>query len=243
MAYIGQLSREQRGLAGAAALLATVAVGVGLASGLDLDVVRRANEAITAIALRAPELPAQKRIPKKTKTDKPSGTASAANKFAKAAAITAPEPKLPPRTQPVNSASQPGAGSEASAGATNRAGPGSGAGGRGSGPGAGGAGSGAGGISKAVWISGTIRNRDYPKEASRARIGGEVEVRFTIQPTGRVSGCRVTRSSSDASLDATTCRLIEDRFRFRPATNAAGETVASEYGWRQSWWLERGGGH
>ena len=70
-------------------------------------------------------------------------------------------------------------------------------------------------------------------------VGGEVEVRFTIEATGRVTGCRVSRSSGDASLDATTCRLIEERFRFKPATNAAGEAIRSPYGWRQSWWLER----
>src|SRR3546814_7515327 len=98
--------------------------------------------------------------------------------------------------------------------------------------------SGTGGGTKAVLVSGRIEDRDYPKQAARAKIGGEVEVRFTIQPTGRVTGCRVTRSSGDPALDATTCRLIADRFRFRPATNAAGEPVASDYGWRQSWWLE-----
>jgi protein TonB len=90
-----------------------------------------------------------------------------------------------------------------------------------------------------VWRSGTIRDRDYPREASRAKAGGEVEVRFTIEASGRVSGCRITRSSGDASLDRTTCDLIEERFRFKPATNAAGDPVASQYGWRQTWWLER----
>ena len=65
-----------------------------------------------------------------------------------------------------------------------------------------------------------------------------MEVRFTIEPSGRVTGCRISRSSGDASLDLTTCALIEERFRFKPATNAAGDPVASPYGWRQSWWLE-----
>ncbi|WP_242446030.1 energy transducer TonB [Sphingopyxis lindanitolerans] len=112
-------------------------------------------------------------------------------------------------------------------------------GGGGNGTGAGGSGTGTGGGSKAAWRSGTINDRDYPRDAARAKIGGEVEVRFTIQPTGRVTGCRVARSSGDASLDATTCRLIEDRFRFRPATNGAGDPITSAYGWRQSWWLEK----
>lgn len=239
MAYTGQISGREKALSGGGALIAVATVGLVLASGLDLDVVRKAGEAITAIAIPAPPPPRELAAPAKTATEKASGRASAPNKHAKAAAIAAPPPKLPPIVPPVAAAPQPGAGTEAAAGAAATAGPGSGAGGRGDGTGAGGAGSGAGGGSKAIWQSGTIRDSDYPREARRARIGGEVEVRFTIEASGRVRGCRVSRSSGDASLDQTTCRLIEERFRFRPATNVAGEAIASPYGWRQRWWLER----
>jgi protein TonB len=237
MAYSGQISRQQRIVSGGAALLAVVAVGFGLASGLDLDVVRKASQAIAALAIPAPP-PPEPVVPQNAPNDTASGQASAANKHAKAAPIAAPKPKLPPTTPPVAAAPQPGTGSDTSAGATPNPGAGSGAGGQGDGTGAGGSGNGTGGGSKAVWRSGTIRDRDYPRSASRARVGGEVEVRFTIQPSGRVSGCRVSRSSGDTALDETTCRLIEERFRFRPATNAAGTAIASDYGWRQSWWLE-----
>ena len=239
MAYTGQVSRHQKLVSGGAALLAVGAVGFGLASGLDLDVVRKASNAIAAIALPAPVPPREEVAPAKAPSEKASGKASAANKHAKAAAVAAPPPKLPPISPPVAAAPHPGAGNDASAGATPNPGPESGVGGRGDGTGAGGAGSGTGGGTKAIWRRGTIRDRDYPREASRAKAGGEVEVRFTIEASGRVSGCRVTRSSGDASLDRTTCELIEERFRFKPATNAAGEPVASQYGWRQSWWLER----
>lgn len=240
MAYTGQITGRQRLLASGATLLAAVAVGVGLVSGLDLNVVRAASEAISAIAIPAPKPPQEVVVPAETRSEKASGKASAANTYAKAAAVAAPKPKLPPpKPPPVNAAPQPGMGSDASAGATPTPGPGSGAGGRGDGTGAGGSGSGTGGGGKAAWRSGTIRDSDYPREASRAKVGGEVEVRFTIEATGRVTGCRVARSSGDASLDATTCRLIEERFRFKPATNAAGEAIRSSYGWRQSWWLER----
>ena len=238
MAYTGQVSGRQHAISAGGALIAVLAVGFGLASGLDLDVVRKASEAITAIAIPAPPPPREQIVPPKASSEKASGKASAANKHAKAASIFAPKAKLPPIVPPVAAAPRPGAGDDASAGATPTPGLGSGAGGRGDGTGAGGTGSGTGGGTKAVWRSGTIRDRDYPREASRAKAGGEVEVRFTIEASGRVSGCRVTRSSGDASLDETTCRLIQDRFRFKPATNAAGDNVASQYGWRQSWWLE-----
>jgi protein TonB len=239
MVYTGQVSKQQKALSGGGALFAVVAVGLGLASGLDLEVVRKASEAISAIALPAPPPPHEEVVPVKAPSEKASGKASAANKHAKAAAVAAPPPKLPPITSPIAAAPRPGAGNDASAGATPNPGPGSGAGGRGDGTGAGGAGNGTGSGTKALWRTGTIRDRDYPREASRAKMGGAVEVRFTIEASGRVSGCRVTRSSGDASLDGTTCELIEERFRFKPATNAAGEPVASQYGWRQSWWLER----
>lgn len=238
MAYTGQISGRERVLSGGGALFAVAAVGLGLASGLDLSVVRRASEAITAIAIPAPPPPREQAVPAKAASEKASGKASAANKQAKAAAVAAPPPKLPPLVPPVAAAPRPGEGNAPSAGATPEPGPGSGAGGRGDGAGAGGSGSGTGGGTKAIWRSGTIRDRDYPREASRAKAGGEVEVRFTIEASGRVTGCRVSRSSGDASLDRTTCRLIEERFRFKPATNAAGEAIASPYGWRQSWWLE-----
>lgn len=239
MAYTGQISTRQRAFASGSAVMIVAAVGFGLVSGLDLEFVRKASEAITAIAIPAPRPPREEMTRSKAPSERAKGPASAANKFAKAAAVAAPPPKFPPISPPINAAPRPGEGSALSAGATPDPGPGSGAGGRGDGTGAGGAGSGTGGGKRAVWHSGAIRDRDYPREASRAKAGGEVEVRFTIEANGRVTGCRVTRSSGDTSLDETTCRLIQARFRFWPATNAAGQPVASQYGWRQSWWLEQ----
>ncbi|HMO74857.1 MAG TPA: energy transducer TonB [Sphingopyxis sp.] len=240
MGYTGRLPARQRMASGGATLTIALAVGAGLLSAFDLVVVKQASHAISAIALPAPKPPEPVSIPDKQPHEQPAGAASAANLRARAAPVLAIKPPLPlPDPPPIAAAPKPGAGSDTSAGAAPVAGPGAGAGGQGDGIGAGGAGKGTGGATKAVWRSGAIRDRDYPREASRAQTGGEVEVRFTIEANGRVTGCRVTRSSGDASLDATTCRLIEARFRFRPATNAAGEPIASTYGWRQSWWLER----
>ncbi|MBB5707919.1 energy transducer TonB [Sphingopyxis panaciterrulae] len=238
MAYTGQLPRRQRMIAGGGALIAALLVGIGLASGLDLNVVRTAAESISAFAIPAPPPPESPRPVERT-PDSKAGKAAPPNERTKAVPAVAPKPKLPVPDPALPAAPHPGTGREASAGATPTPGRGSGAGGRGDGTGSGGAGSGTGGGTRPVLVSGRIEDRDYPRQAARAKSGGEVEVRFTIQPTGRVTGCRVTRSSGDAVLDATTCRLIEDRFRFRPATNAADEAVASAYGWRQNWWLER----
>ncbi|MDZ3830986.1 MAG: TonB family protein [Sphingopyxis sp.] len=240
MVYTGRISGGQRATSGAAALLAVAAAGFILARGLDIDMVRTVSETIAAISIPAPPpAPTPAPTPDPAARDTPSGKASAANKTAKAAPVLAPKPKLPPVTPPVAAAPQPGIGRDDSAGATPNPGPGSGAGGRGDGTGAGGSGNGSGAGTRPIWQSGTIRDRDYPRAASQAKVGGDVEVRFTVEPSGRVSGCRTVRSSGDAALDSTTCRLIEERFRFRPATDARGVAVASPYGWRQSWWLER----
>lgn len=240
MGYTGQLPVRQRMASGGATLMIALTIGAGLLSAFDLVVVKRASPAISTLVLPAPKPPEPVAIADTQPHEQPAGAASAANLRAKAAPVLAVTPPLPlPEPPPVAAAPKPGSGNEASAGAAPVAGPGTGAGGQGDGIGAGAAGKGTGGATKAVWRSGTIRDHDYPRDASRALTGGEVEVHFTIEANGRVTGCHVARSSGDASLDATTCRLIEARFRFKPATNAAGEAVASPYGWRQSWWLER----
>jgi protein TonB len=60
-------------------------------------------------------------------------------------------------------------------------------------------------------------------------------VRYVVGTDGSVGGCRVTRSSGHAELDETTCRLIEQRFRYRPARDGAGrpvpETVSRTFDW------------
>ena len=91
---------------------------------------------------------------------------------------------------------------------------------------------------RARLLAGTINDRDYPAAAARAAIGGSVTVRFTVGTDGRARDCGVMRSSGDIALDATTCRLIQRRFRYAPARDEAGRAVESQQGWRQDWWLE-----
>ncbi len=237
MSYSGQISARQRWIAASSTLILVVAVGMALLKGLDLSVVRIADVAISTISIPAPQ-PRDERPPEPRFDETASGNAGAANRRANAAPVLAPKPKLPPIKPAIPAAPTPDAGSESSGGAATEPGAGSGAGGRGDGSGAGGPGSGTGGGTRPLWVSGTIRDKDYPRPAARAKVGGEVEVRFTVEPSGRVTGCRVSRSSGDLSLDATTCRLIEERFRFKPATDGRGTPVTSQYGWRQTWWLE-----
>jgi protein TonB len=94
-----------------------------------------------------------------------------------------------------------------------------------------------GGIVRARWASGSISNRDYPKAARTAGVGGAVTVHFDVRADGGAEHCRVVASSGSALLDETTCRLIEARFRYIPARDATGAAIPDIAGWRQDWWL------
>lgn len=112
-----------------------------------------------------------------------------------------------------------------------------GSGGSGSGLGNSGTGSGGGRPVVAPRLTGgRIVPRDYPRAANGDQ--GTVIAHVAVAADGRVTGCRVARSSGNAVLDATTCRLIRERFRFNPARNARGEPVAGEFGWQQRWWRD-----
>jgi protein TonB len=88
---------------------------------------------------------------------------------------------------------------------------------------------------RARHISGGLGPDDYPPRAFNARATGVVHLRFTVTPRGRVENCIVTRSSGHRDLDTTTCRLIERRFRYRPARDGSGrpveQSVTSSFDW------------
>jgi periplasmic protein TonB len=75
----------------------------------------------------------------------------------------------------------------------------------------------------AQWLSGGPTNSDN----RHGRYTGTVVVQFTVQPDGRASSCITARGSGNAELDSLTCRLVEERVRFRPALDADGRTIAS----------------
>jgi protein TonB len=144
-------------------------------------------------------------------------------------ATAAPIAALPPRVvlSPLDAPPVAATGTAASSGAA-AAGAGTGAGGAGNGTGGGGG--------KLAQIAGTIDSaRDYPIETRDRRIGTSVLIVFTVGVDGRAHDCQVRNPSGDPSSDAITCKLAEQRFRFRPATDAAGNPVPALHGWRQTW--------
>lgn len=67
---------------------------------------------------------------------------------------------------------------------------------------------------------------DYPPDAARDRLSGEVSVRYWVDAQGKASDCQLRRSSGVASLDRATCRFVNERVRFTPAKDKAGRPMA-----------------
>ncbi|QFT76764.1 TonB family protein [Erythrobacter sp. THAF29] len=151
--------------------------------------------------------------------------------------VTAPTSRIETQPTPRPQASSTGTATRSGARDT---GEGTGAAGTGTGTGSGNRGGGRGGVavSKPVHISGSINNaRDYPTPPGgrEARRGTEVIVKVTVGVDGRARGCSIYRPSPDPEADRITCRLVEERLRFRPATDANGNSVPAPFYWRQRW--------
>lgn len=84
-------------------------------------------------------------------------------------------------------------------------------------------------------ISGEITSGDYPRDLRDAGVGGRVSFVFTVEPNGRVGRCTVTRSSGVPELDSLTCRLIQQRFVYRPSTDSRGRPIADEVDGEHDW--------
>lgn len=79
---------------------------------------------------------------------------------------------------------------------------------------------------------------DYPAAAMEAREQGVVWVTAMVNVDGRVSQCLVEESSGSSRLDLVTCRILQRRARFIPATDSAGSPVPSRFRQRVRWELE-----
>jgi periplasmic protein TonB len=224
-----------------------IALGFVLLAGLRVDMPARISENLKIFGVLPdplPPPPAPKKPVSRHESLRPEGAASPPNLKAKPTPVVAPVPVIPvPLPPPIIAAPKPGIGSDASAGDAAVRGPGTGSGGVGNGTGSGdaGYGDGDGGNSPPRWIRGRIRDSDYPRAEAEAGISGTVSVRYAVESSGRATGCIVTRSSGSANLDAVTCRLIEDRFRYRPSITPQGRAVRSIIVENHHWEIDRTG--
>lgn len=241
------LSNRRERIGGAVAALA-VTGALGLVLVLGLAVRSGALDPAEGIALFSvqPDKPRPKvkteRMPERN--TRPSGAAAPPNLKSRATELVAPKPVVPIVIQPLVIAAEKAAdGVQTTSGAAPVAGPGTGAGGRGDGFGGGGSGDGDGAgdpdATPPRQIRGSIRDSDYPEDLADAGIGGRVTVLFVVERDGRVPECDVVGSSGVPRLDALTCRLIRERFRFRPSRDGKGRPVPSLVRESHEWVFER----
>lgn len=218
-----------------AVLVLHVGLGIAIFTGLAGRAMTLIDHAASPEAYSVPLDPSPPPpAPSPVPTPEPAGDEGAAAKKAKPKAIAAPPARIPNKAVTAAPAASTG---DATRSGASSAGSGTGGGATGSGTGGGGSGDGWGaGGSRAVKIAGDITaTRDYPARTRTQRIGTSVIVVLSVGTDGRVRGCRIHKPSPDAEADAITCRLARERFRFRPATDRAGNPIESEFGWQQRW--------
>lgn len=217
----------------AAVVVVQTALGLALLIGLRVPVMRGADvvERLIEVAIPPPEPPIPPPTPE-TPRKSEHRTAAAPKAEAKPpGGSPGPQPAhAPPSVAPIV-AVHPNA---APSGGGSGTGPalGSGAGGGAGGRGYGGSGGGGTDIQQ---IAGDITPRDYPHNLAKAGIGGTVAMRFTVGVNGRVAHCVVIGTSGIPELDALTCRLVEQRFVYRPATDAYGKPVPDQVELEWTW--------
>ncbi|MGE5564445.1 MAG: energy transducer TonB [Bacillota bacterium] len=229
-AYPGTRPRERLvALAGVA--LVQLGLGAALLSGFRVDVLRR-NELISRLVeITLPRVPPP---PSPVVHVRPADRHSAAGPKALAKPLGGSPGPLPAHSPPAPApivSLRPSA-PPSGGGSGNGPAAGSGAGG-----GTGGQGFGADdeGGTDLVQIAGAILPSDYPRDLRERGIGGRVSMVFTVGPSGRVTSCTITRSSGVPELDGLTCRLIEQRFRYRPSTDRYGRPMADEVEGEHDW--------
>lgn len=243
MAFSGASAKNDKLKSATVVVLIHVVVGYVILNAFDIrpgDVITSSLSRLNMVDFSIPPVVADEQSKQAT----PEGAASAANLKKTSAPREAPKRIIEiPQPKPLLAAPTAGKGSEKDAGATITPGPGTGVGGVGSGFGSGNNGNGTGGgsmTSRAKLVGGMITNADYPKSATATRQGGSVTAHFTFGVDGHAKKCRVVKSSGNSDIDATTCRLTEQRFRYEPARNKLRHPISDVTGWQQTWWLERG---
>lgn len=226
--YRGNADRPDKAKAIGAVVAVHAALAFVILTGLNVGMVRNAVERLTTIRISEPPPPVQpppRPAPKAEAMKKPEGAAA---KKAEPTPVVAPEPKLPLPT-PIPAAKIAGTGGAPTSGAA-AAGSGTGAGGSGNGPGGGDFSR----FTPARKIT-KIPDSEYRRIAASGIARGAVAITIRVNPDGRVSNCRIARSSGSNYADALMCQLTIQYIRFEPARDPYGRPVAQDVTWAPDW--------
>ena len=78
----------------------------------------------------------------------------------------------------------------------------------------------------------------YPAPARATGEQGRVSFTLSVDETGRVSDCKVTKSSESPLLDETTCNFMTTNGRFEIARNKKNKPTPSKWSSSMTWKLE-----
>jgi len=78
----------------------------------------------------------------------------------------------------------------------------------------------------------------YPAPARATGEQGRVSFTLSVDETGRVSDCKVTKSSESPLLDETTCNFMTANGRFEIARNKKNKPTPSKWSSSMTWKLE-----
>ena len=80
-----------------------------------------------------------------------------------------------------------------------------------------------------------ITSNDYLRRDLTREREGIARYRLVVGSDGGVDACEITASTGHTSLDRNTCRLIQRRARFEPATDGNGARVVGTYTGTVTW--------
>jgi protein TonB len=231
--YAANATYADRTKAVAAVVLVHVALAFVILAGLNVRTIGHAVDHLrTFNVVEIPPPPPEPPPPPAKKAQRAKREAGAPAKKAEATPVVAPKAKIRTRPlSPVIASPVAGTGSASRSGAST-AGNGTGAGGNGNGPGGGGDYA---EFTPARRIS-KIPDREYRRLAATGIHNGSVGITIKVNTDGRISNCRIARSSGDGYADSTMCRLAQQYVRFRPARDPAGQPVAQDVTWYPNWW-------
>lgn len=233
MAYYRGTERNERAKALAGVLLVHAALGAVILTGLNVENVRQAVETLKTFDIKEPLPPPPVPPPPQQRAERAREEEGAAGRKAEPSPVVAPKPRIVvPAKPPVAAAPVAGTGSATTSGAA-LAGTGPGAGGSGTGRGGGGSGDFT-GYTPARMLN-KIPDREY-RRISAGRIPyGSATISFRVTPEGRLSNCRITRSSGDPYVDSIVCQAATRHLRFRPARDPSGRAVAQDLTYTPTW--------
>lgn len=244
--YQAQLSRRDRTATFVAVALIHVTLAFVLINISPAARQQLPEEVVDLLSITEPPPPPVIDLQEEREQAKPKreeGAASPKNIESKATPVVQPKPRIQlPVPEPKPASQTPNQGNQPTQGASTVVGPGTGAGGTGTGTGSGGSGSGSGGggsggvATRPVLITPSLSRRDYPDEVTRYWPRSReafVAVAVRVQLDGRGTDCKINKSSGIPAIDQWTCRLVETRLRFRPASDTNGRPVVAWYGYVQ----------